>query len=498
MPVTTGAEAVKPREKGDAIIWSINFLDENNNILPGTSIQYVNLPKEQKYVDGAIVTHKEQLGRNWRCKVKFNQKGSFKFRMKLEPKKDLRGESKNATYSDVEKNRNADFKYQEQEKEYVTDSNGEKIIPGDDFFVTPAGGDVFTLSATDNANNKKTLEIQTKRKMYYVEFKMPGFRDDCAQSLTDFRQEYEKHGIVFQGLPEVTLAQDMANIGTEEEQAAFKKMVLDAYENSAGRKMDPYCIAIAYTGHLAVKDAGKRIRTRIRGGRTTPVMVGITYKKKGDTKKEKHYLWHNIDDGDWFVDCYFVPDGTVNTLLDTFSVSDFLGYGRIPVSRDKITLNNPAAGSNSVKVDVSLLPEEMGTLTLIVNCVGKMKRGSSLGDTNVAAICTKSNWKKKSDAEQCLAIVHEVGHQIDMTPNPDSQRHKWKLLDKGKYHYDDAKGHTGDHCHSGLPPGWSRYDGSLAGEKPDCVMFGATEVLPFCQDCAQKVRKVDLSKGVKK
>ncbi len=303
--------------------------------------------------------------------------------------------------------------------------------------------------------------------------------------MNDFETEYENHGITFQSLPEISMSKDRVNIGTKE-QDTFRKEVLDAYKNSTAKDKAPYCIAIAYTGHLAVKDAEKKITSRITGGSSTLWEVDIEYKNGKEKGKKKHHLWNNIDSDDWFVKCYFVPDGTLNAIKDTF------GLGRLPISKDKITLNNPTEGSTRVRIDISSLPAEKGKVTLIVNCINRMRGGVSFRDTNIVAICTRAWWNTILTDEQNETIVHEVGHQIGMVS--DGQ----EALDKGGFHYDSSKGHVGDHCHSGIPTGRTRYDTYNRGESPNCVMYGEGAGLSFCADCAEKVRKTDLSEGVKK
>jgi len=492
--VKEGAKRVEVPKKEPAIL-SINFVDKDNRTLPGTSIQYVNLPQDKKYVDvtNGPVKHITQLGQKLKFKVKFNQEGSYKFKVKLEPKKDSKGVSKNVEYTAAEKGRNTNFKYQEKEKEYTTDSNGEKVIDiSDTIFVTPAGGDVFILSATatEGKKNTMTLEIITERMMYYAEFKMPVIKNDCAQNLNIFKEEYKKHGIIFQGLPPVTLTKDRANIG-KKEQDTFKEEVQDAYKNSTVKDKDPYCIAVAYTGHLAVKDEKQEIPVRVTGGSETPVTVDIRY------NKEKHYLWNNIDSDDWFVDCYFVADGAINAMLDFFAVSDTFGYGRHPISKSKITLNSPAAGSNRVSIDISSLPKEKGTITLTVNCVSYMRGGLSFGGTNIIAICTRGNWKTQTTQEQNNIIVHEAGHQINMVTDGDSTK---KLPDKTPNYY-IGKGHQGHHCNTGLTNSQKAKTEYKTSEdtSSQCVMYGATNgKSAFCPECAKAVKKMDLSKGVKK
>ncbi len=174
----TGAKGVE-KKKVEASIMSIGIVDENNKIITSrTSKQYVNIRKDAKYIDtGNNIKHTGILSQILKFKVTFNHPGNHKFYVKLVP------EAGNIAYTDTEKDRHANFKNyldninndQTKGVEFTTDSNGEKIIDGNDkLILSPAGGDIFTLVATDEENNEvKSRKIQTERMMYYVEAKMP-------------------------------------------------------------------------------------------------------------------------------------------------------------------------------------------------------------------------------------------------------------------------------------------------------------------------------------
>ena len=455
-------------------IISIGIVDENNNFVSGLSKQFVNLPKEQKYVDGAVIKHIGVLSQKLKCKVKFNKSGSHKFKVKL-----VQNNNINVVYTNSEKNRNPNFKYQEQELEFTTDGNGEKIIESNNLFVSPAGGDKFKLFAKDEAGKVvQSGEIQNERMMYFVEVRMTGLTT-CANSLDVFKNEYTKHGITFQGLPRVSMTY-MENIGASDENI-FRNNVQTAYNASQGVHRRPYCIAIVYTGHLAVKDANKTIlKRRVSVGGATPINIAIQ-----DASK-RYALWNNIVTGeDWFVECYFQS----------------VEGNRIRIPKSRCTPvqapRYPVGYFNSVNINVRGLSAGTGTIVLKVNWVNRMRGGLSFTGTNIIAICTKAWWQTETTQQQNEVIVHEIGHQFEMVPNPNSIYHRRKLLDKGICHYENSKGHTGDHCHAGIPAGQTRYDSSTDKSLSRCVMYGATNGRSdFCSDCAKAIKKMDLSNGV--
>jgi type VI secretion system secreted protein VgrG len=279
-----------------------------------------------------------------------------------------------------------------------------------------------------------------------------------------------------------------------------------AYDKSEGKAKDPYCIAIAYTDHLAVKDVNKRIpKNGVIVGGNTPVNILI----EDDNTNQRYALWNNIVTGeDWFVECFFLKDGgDVTTDKRT-------------ITKDKCTLVQRQGASigyyDSVNIDVSNLPAETGTIILKVNWVNRMRAGISLGDINFIAVCTRVWWEtsRMTNKRQNEVMIHEVGHQIGMVPftggpyNRGNNTEVTGMVDKTKldppeFQY-TGKGHEGSHCSSGLTQEQrdvEDYRLIRPVPAPDCVMYGSTnDCSSFCtgtNGCAKAVKKLDLSNGVK-
>ena len=131
-----------------------------------------------------------------------------------------------------------------------------------------------------------------------------------------------------------------------------------------------------------------------------------------------------------------------------------------------------------------------------------MRGGLSFGGTNVVAVCTKAWWKDKSTQAQNEVMIHEMGHQFGMSVKGGPRVANGKisnpsLLDAISTHYDDSKGHKGNHCHAGIPSGQARYDGNENKVLSTCVMYGSTNgKSTFCAECSSALRKVDLSVGL--
>lgn len=461
----------KTEEKDKPRIISVMIVHDASGATVGSGTQIVNLPKDAKWVgNGVWVKSQERLGTKLRIKVTFNQPGSHEFKLKLEADAD------NVQYTGGEKGRNANFKHQEAEKSYTTDGDGTKIV-ADDFFVTVAGGAFYRPVATDAEGNEvRGGLLYTQRLAYYVELKMKGL--DSAETLSGFRQEFYRHHLNFDRLEPVEM-DHMPNIGSSADTDAFKAKARAAYSGSAGPGKEPYVIAIAYTDHLAVKDANRKIT---KGGVETgpgKADVEVIIADTSKTPPENKVLWHDLVPGEgWFVSATFLPDGGT-------AGKDEVVIPQANCTPKSLSASNPNLWKK-VKIKVSGMAEAKGTITLRVNWVNRMRGGISLGNGNIVCVCTRSWWKDKSTSDQNQVVIHEVGHQLRMVADGSG-----KNPDRVATQYTD-KGHKGSHCHYNLPVKTS-YSG-VSGSS--CVMFGATNgVSTFCPNCAPAVVKQDLSAG---
>ena len=456
-------------EEVPAKLVSVELIDSNNNALEGCVMQYVNLPSNAAFVNGKEVQDIGQLGQNIRCKVVFDKPGVHNFKLKLEPG------SKNLVYSASELSRNANFKYQDQELNLSTNSNGEVIVEGRRLFVSPGSGDIFSVSATDDSGKKLLSNgfIQTERLLHYVEVKMNNL-SSIASNLKPFVREFKRNGVILKDLPSVNMPH-LKNIDTRADVNTFLQNIQTALVNSPAGNYNPHCVTIAYTDHLAVKEEFG-VPVNIRGGSSKAVDVPI---QDGFTKKE-FALWHNIDGVDWFISCAFKPAD---------------GSPAITIGKDKCTPRakvDDAAFFNKVDIDVSGLPRIAGIINLKVHVVNRMRGGLSLGKSNIVAIGTRVNWKDNSTDLQNSIAIHEVGHQLGMACDGAGIK-----PDKIPTHYNSSQGHVGSHCHYGIPAGQARYDAEADHQKSRCVMYGASGAQStFCKHCSKSLKKADLKSGV--
>ncbi len=460
-----GAEEEEQPEDVAKLV-SVDFLDGSDTaVLAGAGRQIVNLPAADKWATASGV-NKDRLSNKPRILVKFDKPGAHTVKLRLKP-----GGS-NSAYTDTEKNRNGNFKFADQwTSDYTTGQDGTLIIT--DMKIAAGGDDEYEVEAKDKNNVTATSggKIKTERMLFYIELKMRGLTS-VAPDTALMRSEFQSNFITLRhlGSAEMDLIE---NIGANDD-ASFKSKALTAYNTSADAKdMEPYCVAVAFTSHLAVKNTGTVTKTGVTVGPTAPkVEIDIVGPGLNKPAVDKRYLWKNIVTGEsWFVSCKF-ENGTTKVQTS------------IPV--DKCS-SGTSDMSSKVEIDVTGLPAGTGDIALQVNWVDRMRGGLSFNGGNLICACSKAWWQNKAAARQNEVLIHEFGHKVGMVANGTG-----KLPDKVSTWY-DGKGHVGDHCHNGVPLTTTVFNSTTG---TTCVMFGATnQKSAFCANCKPAVRKMDLSAG---
>jgi len=474
--------AVKPCPLKDkkviANIVSVEFLDgSDTKIVTGTAEQLVNLPAEDKWVDGKKVKNKDRLSNKPRIKVKFDKAGTHPFKIKLVPA------GTNTVYTGDEKFRNNNFTFDSLEKEYTTGPDGTVILSGS-LSLTAAGNDIYSLSAKDNNGNTVTSsgKIKTVRFFYLVEIKMNGLRS-VAGNLKGLIKEFLSNYIKISKLSHVFM-DHMENISTSDN-STFESKARIAYNTSDGINKKPYCIAVAYTDHLAVKNPSKeQFKYNVRvGPGASPVTIPIQGRGLTDPAIESRCLWNNLVTGeDWFVSCKFVYTDLLHFSLPPVD---------IPKDKCKILLTIPPGGYEKVSISVNHIPVGEGNIKLIVNWVDRMRAGMEFPGGNLICVCTRAWWQNENTKSQNQTMIHEMGHKVGMVASGAG-----KLPEKVATYYDDLKGHKGPHCYFGNPDYQARYDSATDRNRSRCVMYGETNgISSFCSNCKKALRKLDISKG---
>jgi len=465
-------DPAKPCPKEEAHIVSIAWLDGGDDKTVAGADQWVNLPREDKWVNNDEIKNKDRLGMRPRLKVKFDKKGSHSFKVKLLPP------TGTAAYSTSEKSRNPNFKYTEAEKSFTTDADGSKIIDGD-FQLVAGGGFKFTAEAKDQKGKKVTTgTLTTKRLFYYLEAKMTGLTS-ALSSTTAVESEYAKHHMKLKKLPALSIAHQSNIDANNTDSSTLSTNVTTAVDaNAAAKAKKKYLLTIAYTDHLAVKNANVTLSKQpvdVGPGKAKVVIPVTARGLLSPHTVDTRYLWHDIVSGEgWFVEAKFHKDGG--------------GVTTIPAG--KVSHKGTGNYWNQVEIDVTGLAAGRGKIEVKVNVVDRMRGGVALGGANQICVCTRSWWSNESESCQKCTVIHEIGHKVGMVANGSGI-----LPDKVATHY-SGKGHAGDHCYKGCAAGATNYSTTANLNASQCVIFGSVnEKTAFCSNCEKAVKKLDINSG---
>ena len=129
----------------------VELLDgAEDKFLPKNGSQFVNLDRDNKWVDHESITSLGRLGYKPKIYVKFDLPGVSEFTLKAIP------DGSNVAYTDDEKTRNSLFEFLEEEKTYQTESSGELVIS--DAFLSVGGKSTFHFEVKDTQGTT----LQTK------------------------------------------------------------------------------------------------------------------------------------------------------------------------------------------------------------------------------------------------------------------------------------------------------------------------------------------------
>lgn len=447
-------------------IISVAWLDGADDVEVGSATQWVNLPREAKWVDGDKVASIDRLTRKPRIKVHFDRPGAHHFKLKLQPG------PHNVVYTGAEEGRNANYLWQKTESDYTTAGDGTKIIPTDDFFVTAAGANVVTAMGTDDDGNvARSAGLTSMKMVFYPTIKMASVTN-IPGDVSVMTGEYERVGIKMVALDEQSMPL-MKNVDIDAgDLTTLKANARTAYLASQGPSKEPHAIALVWIKMLASMDAAQVVTSEdvAVGPGLSPVQLTMR-----DAGGRMHPLWIDLDARDWFVSAQFIP-------------ADGGAAVNIPKARcTPIGASANAARHNWVEVDVDALPDTRGRIRLTVNWLGGSYNGVSLGAGNVICIATVARWDNRNLAEMVQTLIHEFGHQFNMVADGTGTQ-----PDKVSTHYVD-RDHMGPHCHHNLP-----LMDHFGGQPGDCVLFGESSAgrLPnYCENCTPAIRKMDLSAG---
>lgn len=465
-----------PAPVDDYNIVSVAWLNGDDATTIGDCTQYVNLPRDAKWLTDSGIPNIDRLGISPRFLVTFDRPGSFGFQWKIVPEP-----GGTPAYTATEEGRNANFIASSKEWGNGSTAADGRAIMADAARLVAGGGFKFRIKAKDDKGKEvQSGVITTRRLFWYVELPMSGLTSVLSSTAT-VDSEYATHHIELKQLADLAVPHQ-ENIGNDTDSGTLSTNVNAAVAGSAtASTKSPYLLRIAYTDHLAVKNPNRPQRSDgVTVGPGQPqleIPVSSTGLRSGDGEAAR-WLWLNLVTGEsWFVSAQYIPDD---------------GSATVNIPADKVSaLGAPAGGSSqTVAVDVTGLPAGTGSVVVNVNVVDRMRGGLAFGGSADICICTRSWWRNSTDAKQVCTVIHEMGHQVKQVSDGTGNQ-----PDRVATQYDNS-GHVGSHCHNGCAAGQANYATSANVTASTCPMFGTVnQKTAFCGNCAPAVKKVDLGSG---
>lgn len=405
--------------------------------------QWVNLTVDETWL-GDGPTRKAGMGPEVTMNVRFSKKARHTFHLTKEP------DSANAAYSAKELAAVPVASWGNfSRRRYVTGDDGTLKVKVP---VGVAGGDKYKFTAEDDKGNKSSVEVETRRLLYYQAVKMHGATVSAGtlrQFETHFWNEGEK---LYVKMVEVNAGSRpiIGYVNVDPDDPGRMAIVREQARARWGRKNSPYCFVIVLVRKLCLfGDEEKTLPAATPGGVST-----ITTDQPLATVADP--------DVPFVQEVIWIPEG------------EFAIYFIDP---DKVRMT----GECTAAVDTSDLPRVPGRLSYRFRVIAGQLGGRSYGNTNLVIVATEYHNGNPKPASKVLHVVnHEVGHKIGMVPSAQSS-------------YYSGRGHRGRHCYTGTALLPTFRDATLAS-RPSCVMFGDTRSSShhFCNLCLSSLRKLDL------
>jgi type VI secretion system secreted protein VgrG len=549
----------KDKIHDDAEIQSVEFLDgDDNTVLKGESMQYVNLPSEDRFVDPAISVNIDRLSRKPRIKVVFDKKGRHNFTIKLimhstpvdsndslaqeerrrneyiESKENyLEGDHSLKTltkdlesfqyqtqetklkyeycYTAEELARNDNFRHLEETLKLRTQSDGTRIIEGD-VFLAVSGNDLYSVEAWDDLGNHKVSsgQLRSWRLIYFVEIEMENLLSNDAD-LEGVKQEFSENFVKLVPLDKKgvdyseNISTNIYDNGSTVEENIFMNKVKEIFSQTKASKKTPYCIAIVPVAQMANKlpkhtEISQMGRYQSIG---SIIHVGLQSNLFNETSFEKHRKQV----------VYFKEGGLKKYLWQDIIKGEgwFISCKFIhnlgkdyeisesrcrPVPISKQLGHTEITRYDAVEVDlIDLKSYRINPEEGSIELIVNCVNDMLAGLTTGGTPVVSYCTKVWGVKIACEDQTSSLIHEI---------AHKFdmvpdgtrKLPDKTPAYYLARYGQTGPHCHEGLPPGQERYDNEGEREKSKCIMYENINLaVKFCDNCRMALRKIDLSGG---
>lgn len=509
-------------------IVKVQIQDGNKDTyLTANAIQNVNLPVEDKWVDGVNIMNKDRLGRKIRVKVEFQQE------MKDEDVTlHLLAHKDNTVYSVAEATRNPNYNIVKvtADKPLGDFDKKQKILKGKtdeygnfyaEFELSPAVGDRYKVIAWDKDDNRvQSVEITTWRTLYYMVISagataqtvpLANFRGGLETAYTaEFTRLIHLGDETMAQLHPIQAHQYIDPISPIDFAHLVEAKCNAVTTNFPGKRyvdFIPYLARFAFTDQLASSISNKpTLPVAAPIGVGNPV-VRVPVKLSNPTEENptadmRKGLWigfgKSIMDGNketvpgnnWFISASVkFPDGTINLIpvANCTPVVDALRpglYKDVDVRVDNLPAHQP---NGEISLEVIVINRMV---------LGMARPGNSRG---IIILPCRAHFEVKTHANQISAGIHELGHALGMVAEPNEIEAKGGTgLDKHDTWYKS----DGGHCWTGLTKKAKDADYQKdpnASANAQCVMFGFIANPPrhtFCANCQKVFKKIDASKGL--
>ncbi len=462
--------------------------------------QWVNLPKQGKYVEDDIASQERLEAVH--VEAGFEKASPAGFWVNVTPVGD------HVRYSTGERGRNPNFRVRILGK--ATNDGAKKVKLEKDIFLTAAGGNEYKVQAKykrKEVQSEKVLKV--RRKLFYQVMRMRSIT--AATTATMIRAYWKPDKKFFIKMKKMGANAEIAyqkNVG--ENVASHNAFIAAAARKwtLAGRK--PYCFAVAFVDYIA-KPGDTIVRDQVHldvPGKLVNIRWGAEM-----TIQLNQFLWFGLVPADdrakrWLIDGKFIfkPDGTAPGVQEVIHFNrndvaiagpDYRPHGG--KARVKVRLHGTA-------IDRNLFTSRKGTwhVELKLRTADGWSNGFSYNNYNLVAIADKAVWRDETAAVKAYTINHEVGHKIGMVATGKGRAPDPPASIYGQNRGVNDRDHCGPHCGKGASWDGTKPRGRRWSGIPKCVMFGADGVTDaagvyhaapstYCSDCAKAVRKLDLS-----
>ncbi len=463
--------------------------------------QWVNLPKQGKYVEDGIPSEKRLEAVH--VEAEFEKASPAGFWVNVTPVGD------HVRYSASERGRNPNFRVRILGK--TSNDGAKKVKVEKDIFLTAAGGNEYKVQAKrkkKEVQSEKVLKV--RRKLFYQVMRMRGIR--AASTATMIRAFWKPEKKFFIRMKKMGDNAEISYIRCLDDEPATSHAFIRAAKRKwtlAGRK--PYSFAIAFVDYIASRtDTVVRDQMHLE----LPRKIGhLDWAGAEMTIRLNQFLWFGLVPAEdrakkWLIGGKFIfkPDGAAPGVQET-----------IRFNRDDVAVAGPDyrphGGKARVKVRLKGLAANRNWWTsrkgtwhveLKLRVVDGWTNGFAYNEINLIAIADKAEWTDQTAALKAYTLNHEVGHKVGMVADGRGRAPDAPPRIYGQNRGVNDQDHMGPHCQKGASWDGTKPRGQRWTGAPQCVMFGADGITDaanvnhaapstFCSDCAKAVRKLDLS-----